>query len=186
MKLGIKTVLIFQTMSSFPPANWAVRFLKDMPSLACEAADNVRPSMAAYMVIKPAGGEEGNFRFVMAGPHKIRLRFEVTKVIPSSLFEGMIAEAELDIGDQVRLERNSVCSAWMDVLELVRSQDFMVTDEADNDVAENFLTGMQQHREDLVKAGESAEGAGICVRWLLGTRGEDKDIVLMAQVKIIP
>ena len=173
-------------MSSFPPANWVVRFLKDMPSLACEAADNVRPSMAAYMAIRPAGGEEGNFRFVMAGPHKIRLRFEINKVIQNGLFDGMIAEAELDIGDQVRLERNSVCSTWMDVLELVRSQDFMVTDEADNDVAENFLTGMQQHREDLVKAGESAEGAGICVRWLLGTRGEDKDIVLMAQVKIIP
>ena len=160
-------------MSSFPPANWTVRFLKDMPSLGCEVTDSVRPSMAAFMAVKPSGGEEGSFRFVMAGPHKIRLRFEIT----------MIAEAELDIGDQVRLEKNSVCSAWMDVVELVRSQDFVITDEKDNDAADDFLEGMKRHREDLLKSNESVEGAGICVRWVLGTRGEDRNVVLIAQVK---
>ena len=170
-------------MSSYPPANWTVRFLKDMPSLGCEATDSVRPSMAAFMAVKPSGGEEGSFRFVMAGPHKIRLCFEITTVIPSDHFRGMIAEAELDIGNQVRLEKNSVCSAWMDVVELVRSQDFVITDEKDNDAADDFLEGMKRHREDLLKSNESAEGAGICVRWILGTRGEDRNVVLIAQVK---
>ena len=60
-------------MSSFPPPNWEVQFLKDMDSLACEAKDSTRPSIAAYLAVKSAGGEEGNFRFVLAAPHNICL-----------------------------------------------------------------------------------------------------------------
>ena len=170
-------------MSSFPPPNWEVRFLRDMGSLACEAKDSTRPSMAAYLAVKPAGGEEGNFRFVLAGPHKIRLRFEVKKVLPSNIFDGMVAEAELEIGDQVILEKNSVCSAWIDMVELVQSQDFMITDSDDNDVGDAFLAGIQSYRADLLEDTGRAEGAGICIRWILGIRGENTDILLMAQVR---
>ena len=169
-------------MSSFPPPNWEVQFLKDMDSLACEAKDSTRLSIAAYLAVKPAGGEEGNFRFVLAGPHKIRLRFEIKNVLPSELFNNMVAEAELEIGDQVVLEMNSVCSAWMDLVELVRSQDVMITGENDNDVWDEFLTGLQQYKEDVLRDKGWAEGAGICFRWILGIRGENTDIILMAQV----
>ena len=170
-------------MSSFPPLNWEVRFLKDMGSLACEVKDSAQPSMAAYLAVKPAGGEEGNFRFVLAGPHKIRLRFEIKNVLPSDLFNNMVAEAELEIGDQVVMERNSVCSAWMDLVELVRSQDVMITDGDDNDIADEFLAALQKYKEDVLRDKGRTEGTGICFRLILGVRGENTDVILMAQVK---
>ena len=58
-------------MSSFPPSKWEVRFLKDMRNLACNAREDGAPSMAAYMAVKPSSGEEGTFRFALAGPDKI-------------------------------------------------------------------------------------------------------------------
>ena len=94
----------------------------------------------------------------------------------------MVAEAELEIGDQVVLEMNSVCSAWMDLVELVRSQDVMITGENDNDIGDEFLMGLQQYKEDVLRDKGRAEGAGICFRWILGIRGENTDIILMAQV----
>ena len=148
-------------MSSFPPPNWEVRFLKDMGSLACEVKDSTQPSMAAYLAVKPAGGEEGNFRFVLAGPHKIRLRFEIKNVLPSDLFNNMVAEAELEIGDQVVMERNSVCSAWMDLVELVRSQDVMITDGDDNDIATSSWRRCRSTRRTCygTKDGQKAQGS---------------------------
>ena len=170
-------------MSSFPPANWEVRFLRDMPSLAVEVEDSSMPSMAAYMALRPAGGQEGNFRFVLAGPSKIRVRFAITDLLDSPLFEGMVAESELEIGDQIRMENNSTCSAWTDIVELVRSQDYMITDGEDNDVAEDFLMGLDQYKAELLKNTGKTERAGICLRWMLGLRGQCTDILLMAQVR---
>ena len=170
-------------MSSFPPANWEVRFLRDMPSLAVEVEDSSMPSMAAYMALRLAGGQEGNFRFVLAGPSKIRVRFAITDLLDSPLFEGMVAESELEIGDQIRMENNSTCSAWTDIVELVRSQDYMITNGEDNDVAEDFLMGLDQYKAELLKNTGKTERAGICLRWMLGLRGQSTDILLMAQVR---
>ena len=33
----------------------------------------------------------------------------------------MIAEAEMEVGDQIQMERNSVCGVWLDLVELVRA-----------------------------------------------------------------
>ena len=40
-------------------------------NLACNAREDGAPSMAAYMAVKPSSGEEGTFRFALAGPDKI-------------------------------------------------------------------------------------------------------------------
>ena len=106
-------------MSSFPPKRWQVRYLKDMAPLTCEPSEDNEVSMEAYMAIRPAGGQEGNFRFELAGPNKIPLQFDVSDVMESNLFNGMTVEAELDLADHIKMELNSVCSEWMDIVELV-------------------------------------------------------------------
>ena len=105
-------------MLSFPPKKWEVRFLRDMQTLACENPEH-GISMGAYMALKPAGGEEGSFCFVLAGPNKLKIRLEMSDVLNNPLFGGMFAEAELAIGDQIRIEKNSAGSAWVDVVDLV-------------------------------------------------------------------
>ena len=156
-------------MSSFPPQQkWEVRFLQDIQTLACETSEPGEISMAAYIALKPEGGEEGSFRFVLAGISKLKIRFNISDNLNSPLFEGMIAEAELAVGDQIRLDKNSACSAYMDVVELIRSQDYLVTDSDDNDVADEFLANLEKCRKDLDKKGQG-DMLGISIRWTLGT-----------------
>ena len=169
-------------MSGFPPSKWEVRYLKDMKSLACNAREDGAPAMAAYLAIRPSSGEEGHFRFALAGPDRIKLRFGIDQVLPSKRFAGMTAEAEMAIGDQIQLELNSVCSAWVDVVELVRSQDILIVDVNDEDVAEDFLTALDDYKRELVEKTGKGDTAGICLRWVLGTYGDDKNVQLIAQV----
>ena len=168
-------------MSSFPPKKWEVRFLQDMQTMACENQEQ-GISMAAYMALKPAGGEEGSFRFVLAGPNKLKIRFEISDVLNNPLFEGMFAEAELAIGDQIRMEKNSAGSAWADIVDLIRSQDYLVTDSDDHDVANEFLASLEKCKKELDKKGQG-EILGISIRWILGTLPGSTRVLLFAQVK---
>ena len=170
-------------MSSFPPRQWVVRYLRDMETLTCEPAES-GISMAALLAVRPAPGEEGNFRFAMAGPDKLKLKFSIRDILNSPQFDGMNAEAELDIGDQVQFDKNSVSSPWVDVVDLVRSQDFMITNREDEDVSEEFLTGMTKYKDDLLKKSGRADLAGISIRWVLGLRGDSKRVILFAQVRM--
>ena len=167
-------------MSSFPPKKWEVRYLRDMQTLDCVSLDQ-GISMSAYMALKPAGGEEGSFRFVLAGPNKLKIRFEVSDVLNNPLFGGMFAEAELAIGDQIRIEKNSAGSAWVDVVELIRSQDYLVTDSDDNDVADEFLANLEKCKKELDKK-DHGQILGISIRWILGTLPDSTRVLLFAQV----
>ena len=170
-------------MSSFPPSRWEVRYLTDMPTMSCSPREDGGPAMAAYLAARPSGGEEGTFRFALAGPDKIKLRFAVTDVLPSCLFEGMVAESEMDIGDQIKFEKNTVCSDWVDLLELVRSQDVMITNSEDEDLADEFLANIEKYKKELVEETGKTDRAGICIRWALGTWKDDRKIILISQVR---
>ena len=169
-------------MSSFPPSKWEVRFVKDMHTMSCEALDDDQIHMAAFMALRPAGGEEGCFRFDLQGPSKLKIRFEVAEVLNSPLFENMIAEAELDVGDQIRMEKNSCGSPWVDLVDLVRSQDFLITDSEDNDVAEDFLHNLDLLKEQQEKSAGRGGMVGISLRWILGTSPDNPRVILFAQV----
>ena len=169
-------------MSSFPPKRWEVRYLKDMDTMTCEPPDAGEIALAAFLAVKPAGIEEGNFRFTLAGPDRLKIKFRFTDVIDSRLFEGMFAETELSVGDQIQFAKNTVCSNWSDIVELVRSQDYMITDNEDDNILETFLANLEQHKQDLLKLSKRADQVGICVRWILGTGGDCTDKLLIAQV----
>ena len=159
-------------MSSFPPKQWAVRYLCDMDQLECTASDNTGISMEAFLAVKLAGGEEGSFRFTLGCAEKIKLRFHIEAVLPSRLFA-------------VKLMKNSVCTEWMDVAELVQSQDMIVRDGLGDKVSEEFLTGMASYRKDLLQETGSVDRASISFRWLIGNKKGETEMLLMAQVKII-
>ena len=169
-------------MSSFPPSRWEVRFVKDMPSMSCETPNRDEIRMAAFMALRPAGTEEGSFRFNLAGPSKLKVRFNMKEVLNSPLFDNMVAEAELNVGDQIRMEKNSSCSAWVDMVDLVRSQDFLITDSDDNDIAEEFFRAMDLLKTEVEARSKSGHMVGISLRWMLGTLPDSPRIILFAQV----
>ena len=134
-------------------------------NLACNAREDGAPSMAAYMAVKPSSGEEGAFRFALAGPDKIKLRFAIDQILPTKQF----AEAEMGIGDQIQVDYNLVCSPWVDVVELIRSQDILIVDDNDKDAADGFLTALDVYTKELVEKTSRGDRAGISLRWALGT-----------------
>ena len=107
------------------------------------------------MAVKPASGEEGSFRFVLDGPKKISLKFNVQAVLPS-----LVAEAELHVGEHIKMQKNSCCSEWMDVAELVKSKDIRISNGLGKDVGEDFRRHMAAE-ERVMKA--NPDGAQVPV-----------------------
>ena len=171
-------------MSSFPPKRWNVRYLKDMAPLSCEPSDDNEVSMEAFMAVRPSSGQEGNFRFTLAGPSKLPIQFDVSDLLKSDLFRDMTVEAELDIADNIRMELNSVCSEWVDIVELVRSQDISIVGKKREDRGDEFLTSIDSLKKDLMEETGRTEKAGICLRWVLGTVMNSREVILMAQVRL--
>ena len=172
-------------MSSFPPKRWDVRFTKDMRTLSCSyGSGGPGLNMEAFLAVKPASGEEGGFRFVLDGPEKLNLKFNVQSVLPSGLFSGMVAETELHVGEHIKMRLNSTCSDWMDVADLVRSQDFRILNGLGEDAGEEFLAAIESYKKDLTQETGKADRAGICFRWGLGSLEGDRRILLFAQVNI--
>ena len=170
-------------MSSFPPKQWAVRYLRDMDAMECTAREDKGISMEAFLAVKPAGGQEGSFRFALSGPEKVKLGFNIENVLPSGLFAGMAAVAKVVIADHVQLMKNSVCTKWMDVLELVRSQDIQILDGLGEDVSEEFIHAMDCYKKDVLQQTGSTDRAGISFRWLIGNKKGETEVLLMAQVR---
>ena len=68
-------------MATFPPRAWTVRFLQDMENIHCGLIDGDNLTMEALVAVRPAGGEEGNFRFALAGPDMLKLVFLVSRIL---------------------------------------------------------------------------------------------------------
>ena len=169
-------------MSEFPPPSWSVRFLQDMENLECSLQDESSLTMEAFAAIRPAGGQEGNFRFVLGGPQMLRLSFPISKVLAGPAFKDMVAEIEMKPGEQIKMSRNSACSIWWDFEDLVSSLDAVVTNGKGRDMGDEFLTAIRHNKELMA---QQADWPGLCMRWILGTREGSKDVRLFAQVQAI-
>ena len=217
-------------MSSFPPTAWEVRYLRDMDSMEATRHEDREVSMEALMAVRPANGEEGAFRLTLAGADHIKIRISVYEILEHEAFRDAYLDIQLELGTQVnntinkkhtyyrhkytlflqiRLEKNSVCSKWEDMVALVMSQDVdVVTREGDVEgMSERFLEAMETFRKTATKerSGKPQKiqnstnqtiqrytykmhsitfslQLGISMRWLLGTYGDEQEVYLIAQV----
>ena len=80
-------------------------------------------------------------------------------------------EAELDIADNIRME-------------LKRSQDISIVGKKREDRVDEFLTSIDSLKKDLMEETGRTEKAGICLRWVLGTVMNSREVILMAQVRL--
>lgn len=163
-------------MSSFPPKTWHVRHLSDMDSIVGDPRPDRSISMETYLAVQPSGGEEGAFRFTLAGPRHLEARIQVTTILPDKRFDNMWLTLQLELGTQIKIEKNSVASKWMDIVEMVNAQDADITDHEGEEVNERFLEAINEIKETA-----PMERSGIVLRWLLGAFGESKEIFLIAQ-----
>ena len=89
-------------MSSFPPRNWRVRHLEDMASISFEAPEDDTVRLEALLAIRPAGGEEGSYRFTLSGSKHVELLIPLELVLDDPSFKGMYIDAQLELGTQVK------------------------------------------------------------------------------------
>jgi len=92
-------------MSSFPPKQWRVRFLADLDTLEGTVYEDRPISIEALMAVRPSGGEEGAYRFTLAGPEHLKLRIKVSDVLDHSAFKGMYLDIQMEIGTQVNIQK---------------------------------------------------------------------------------
>ena len=164
-------------MSSFPPSRWQVRYLKDLDTFEGTAHDDKTVSMEALLAIRPSEGEEGAYRFTLAGTEHIKLQIKVEDILPDKAFKDTYLDIQMELGTQIRIEKNSTCSKWVDLMDLVQAQDIDATNGKGDLITEEFLELMEEYRKTASK-----ERSGISLRWLLGTYDDDQKIFLIAQV----
>jgi hypothetical protein len=98
------------------------------------------------LAIRPADGQEGHFRLVLAGAHHLKVKVPITEILPIKELAGFELQGQFLPGYQIQLARNSTCSAWVDVEELVRAQDVNVFDSDGNPGHETLADYMVEAR----------------------------------------
>jgi len=134
-------------MSLFPPDNWEVRNVADFETLTVPAPTGSKYHLQALLVGKPAHGREGQFKFLISGNDHYKIEMRVDHVINDEAFKGMTIVCQLALGSQIVLGVNSSTSRWVDVVELIQSQDADVLDEEGESVLEEFLLKMEEFKK---------------------------------------
>jgi hypothetical protein len=163
-------------MSSFPPADWEVRYLQDMDTFTVEPDGN-KLCLAALLAVKPAGALEGNFRLTLTGTEDVSIRLNVADFIPHKAMEAFTVVGQFHPGEQIQMLPNSTTSGWVDFRELVAAQDVDVYDDKGELASEALLTTMDQH-----KSGRNTLGASW--RWM--TAVADNGLNLELQLQALP
>jgi hypothetical protein len=160
-------------MSSFPPADWEVRYLQDMETYTAEP-NNCKLTLAALLAVKPAGPMEGSFRFVLAGTEDLVVKLPVISFIPHKAMEEFYVVSQFQPGAQIIVQPNSAASTWVDFCDLVAAQDVEVHDEAGELASEYFLNAMDRN-----KSGRNPLGASW--RWMIAVADNGQTLELQLQ-----
>ncbi len=149
-------------MTAFPPSSWEIWPLADMDKMAAIPREGSQFSMQPLLAVAPADGIEGTYKFLLAGINHVTMKVPVRRILPDPSFSGMSIEMQLELGTQITLGKNSTCTAWVDVVELVQSNDADVVDSAGLSIADEFLQAIRDYR-----AAKPEKNAGISWRWAL-------------------
>jgi len=163
-------------MAAYPPKAWEVRHIEDMANMEASLQTEDTYSVQALLAIPPAEGEEGSYRFLVAGRDHLSIEVPVTNIIRDSRFSDLTITAQFQPGVQVAIDANSSCSPWTDVVDMVRAQDVDVLDSEGKLAGDTFCRLIEEYQNS-----KPAVPAGICWRWILGLKDNPKDIYLMLQ-----
>jgi hypothetical protein len=111
---------------------------------------------------------------VLGGTEHLNIRVPATDVLPISEMEPFEFAGQFKPDTQVSLQKNSTCSPWLDLVDLVSSQDLDVLDRAGEDATEAFLVAMAGVKDTL-------STAGISWRWMLAAKADGSGLELQLQ-----
>jgi hypothetical protein len=136
-----------------------------------------KPWLQALMKVEPADGAGGEFKLMLTGKEHLDVAMRMSEILPLEAFADMTVIGRFQLGAQVQLQPNSSASRWMDMLELIQSQDLEVIDKNNVVVTEDFLKMFENWRK---KEAENTS-LGISWRWMVVVKLDSKQLEL--QVK---
>jgi hypothetical protein len=131
-------------------------------------------SLCSFYTFRPAGGKEGQFRILLSGTDHINVSIPATSILPIPEMEMYTIVGQFKPGTQACLRKNSACSAWVDVGDLVASQDVDIHNPDGQDTHEAFL-------ETLADVKATLATAGLSWRWMLVASADAKGVELQLQ-----
>jgi len=161
-------------MTHFPPASWDIRHLADMDSIEGTRHPD-KGVLQTLLAVAPAENQEGAFKFLLSGQKPVNLRFPARRLIDQQEFKDFYFDMELELGTQISIAKNCTTTRWLDIIELVESQDMDVLDSKGEIVTDQFLARWKELRE------RNKTVSGISWRWVLGYRSTFDTMVLVAQ-----
>lgn len=90
-------------MSRFAPETWEVRPLEDFDLLADTLHPEADYSLLPLLVVEPAPGDVGNYRFLLAGKEHLTIKVAIDAMLDVEAFKGMYVETQLQLGGQVNV-----------------------------------------------------------------------------------
>jgi len=161
-------------MTTFPPGNWDIRHLADMDAM--EGTSHPEKGVVqALLAVAPADNQEGAFKILLSGERPVNLHFPARRLLPQPEFVDYYFDMQLELGTQISIAKNRTATKWLDIVELLESQDMDVQDSKGEVVTEQFLARWKE-----IKEKEKAV-SGLSWRWVLGYRSTFDSLVLVAQ-----
>jgi hypothetical protein len=109
---------------------------------------------------RPASGKEGQFRLQLGGDDPVTIKIRATDILPIPEMEHYEIAGQFKPGTQIALQKNSACSGWFDLADLVALQDLEVTGPEGEDAHDNFLDAVADSQAIL-------SNSGLSWRWML-------------------
>jgi hypothetical protein len=110
--------------------------------------------LANLWCFSPAEGLEGHFRLVLDGSDHVTVKAAVKDVIPIKEMAGLELVGQFLPGFQIAVKPNSTSTAWVNVEELVKSQDVDVYRPDSTPMHEQFLGMLTEARLSIPHLGK--------------------------------
>ena len=136
---------------SYPPASWDVRPLEDFGAYSPPTPDTKGFHGTILLAVDPAGEATGNFQLVLTGKDAVDIKIPALDVVPHPAAMDWEVQATLRPQDALRFLPNSQATHWMDLRDLVASQDVDIINTSDGETAnEAFLELLDKQKEGAI------------------------------------
>jgi len=163
-------------MLPFPPV-WEVLDLSQFEAMKPDIPAGQGLFINIFTVVQPASGQKGSFHVVLGSNNPVSISFSAEKMIPHKSMEGFTIKGEFDVDDKLRFPLNTLATKWVEARDLIAARDLTITDQHEEEAAEEFLEKLKAGR--LSKAPLAAS-----IRWMVAvTEGSN---MLELQLQALP
>jgi hypothetical protein len=104
---------------------------------------------------------------VVGGSESVNVRFPATAILPIPEMEKFEVSGQFKPDAQIILPRNTTCTKWLDLTDLVLSNDLDIAGPDGADLHEEFV-------EAVTGAQQTLETVGLSCRWMIAARNDNE------------